>query len=547
MPSPDDRLDSWKEIAGYLNRSVRTVKRWEREEGLPVHRHLHRSLASVFADKVEIDAWRQSPARASEPRQSAGSVKPAPEPKSIAILPFRNLSADSENEYFADGLTEEVTAALSKVRALRVTSRTSAMTFHGTTRNLKSIAAALGVRHVLEGSVRRTGNRVRITAQLIDAATDDHLWAETFEGTVDDIFEIQERLARLIVEALRLRLSPDEEQRLAQRGIGNVHAYDCYLRARHETWRWRRDAIDHAIRLLRNGLDIVGDNALLDAAMGLAYLQYREAGIDFSEKPLLEAESCERKASALDPQSSAVLRLRGWLHYSRGRIQEAVEVLKEALDVEPNNADTMLLLCNCYLIAGKVDSARPLLGPLLAIDPLTPLTRCLPAYADIMEGKFSDSAEPYRQMLEMDPSNPMARLFYIWVLVLNERAGEVDALIDTFPTEVRDTIAGRIAFFLSRASAGEGAAAADALTAEIESIAENSSEMFPRFLAQGFALAGMKEKAIDWLEIAVRRGFTNYPFLAQYDPFLKDVRREPRFVELMKTVRERWEKFADNR
>lgn len=537
-----DRLDSWKEIAGYLHRSVRTVKRWEREEGLPVHRHLHKSLASVYADKQEIDAWRQSGSRASDTRPTL-SVEPTPGPKSIAILPFKSFSTDAENEHFADGLTEEVTAALSKVRALRVTSRTSAMTFRGSTRQLTSIAATLGVRHVLEGSVRRTGNRVRITAQLIDAANDEHMWAETFDGTLDDIFEIQERLARLIVEALRLRLSPDEEQRLSERGIENVHAYDCYLRAQYELWRWRSDAIDHAIQLLRNALEIVGDNALLHATMGLAYLQYREAGIDLSERPLVEAEICERRASALAPASSPALRLRGWLHYSRGRVQEAVQVLKAALEVEPNNADTMLLLCNCYLISGKVWSARPMLGPLLAIDPLTPLTRCLPAFADIMEGNLGASVDPYRQMLEMDPSNPMARLFYVWVLILNGRREEVSAVIDTFPTEVRDTVAGRIAFFLARALAGDGAAAEATLTREIESIAANSTELFARFLAQGFGLAGMNGKAIEWLEIAVERGFINYPFLAQYDPFLTNVRSEPRFVELMKSVRNRWEKF----
>ena len=136
------------------------------------------------------------------PRSAAAG--PARDPiKSIAVLPFTNLSTDPENAYFADGLTDEVTADLSKVRALRVISRTSAMTFKDTAKDVKTIAGELGVRYVLEGSVRRAGGRLRITARLIDASTDAHLWADKYDGTVADVFAFQERLARTIVERAR--------------------------------------------------------------------------------------------------------------------------------------------------------------------------------------------------------------------------------------------------------------------------------------------------------------------------------------------------------
>ena len=217
----------------------------------------------------------------------------------MPCLPFTSLSTDPENEYFADGLTDEVTADLSRIGALRVISRTSAMTFKRTSKDVNTIARELRVRYLLEGSVRRAGDRLRITAQLIDATTDDHVWADTYDGSIADVFAIQERLARVIVDALELRLTADEDRRLADRPIVNVHAYECYLRARQEAWRWREDAIDHAIQLLHNGLAIVGDNAGLYAALGHAYLQYREAGIDVSERPLDEAEGCARKVFAL--------------------------------------------------------------------------------------------------------------------------------------------------------------------------------------------------------------------------------------------------------
>ena len=211
--------------------------------------------------------------------------------------------------------------------------------------------------------------------------------------------------------------------------------------------------------------------------------------------------------------------------------------LKAALDLEPNNADTLLLLTNCCLISGRVAVARPLIARLLEIDPLTPVTRCMPAFADMLEGKFSEAIEPYRQMFEMDASNPMARLFYIWVLILNRR--DVGSLLDTFPKEVRDTAPARIAFFVARAYAGQKEEALAVLTPEIETMAD-ATDLFPRFLAQGFALMNMDDAAIDWLAVAVDRGFINYPFLAQHDPFFAPFRENPRLARLLETVRERW-------
>lgn len=509
-----------------------------------MHRQVHRVLGSVYAYKSEIESWRRTGRRRSTPSHAAagGSDPALGRITSIAVLPFSNLSADPENEYFADGLTDEVTADLSRLRALRVISRTSAMTFKRTSKDVSTIARELGVRYILEGSVRRAGDRLRITARLIDAATDGHVWADKYDGSVEDVFAIQERLARVIVEALELRLTSDEDQRLADRPIANVQAYECYLRARHESWRWRKDAIDHAVQLLHNGLAVVGDNARLYAALGHAYLQYREAGIDIGEGPLDEAERCARRVFALEPASAAGLQLRGWIQYGRARIQHAVYDLKAALDIEPNNADTLLLLINCYLISGQVAAARPLIQRALAVDPLTPVGRCMPAFADAMEGNFATTVEPYRQMCEMDPGNPMARLFYVWALTLNGRKDAVGAVLAAFPPEVRGGIPAQLAFFLAHALAGNARDAHAAVTGELEALA-TGADVFPRILAQGYALAGMPERALHWLSIAIDRGFINYPFLAHHDPFFGPLRSQPRFQELMAIAHDRWERF----
>lgn len=544
-PSPlGDRLDSWKAIAAYLKRGVRTVRRWEREEGLPVHRHVHRVLGSVYAYTLEIDAWqRDERGRAARESAEPTAIDSVARSHSIAVLPFGNLSADPENEFFADGLTEEIAADLSKVRALRVISRTSSSRFKGATKDARTIARELGVRYLLEGSVRRAATRLRVTAQLIDADTDEHLWAEKYDGNVEDIFGIQERIARMIVDALQLHLTADEDRRLAEHSIDNIHAYECYLRARQQGWRWRKDAIDQATQLLRNGLALLGDNARLYAALGIAYLQYREAGIDFSDLPLVEAEGCARSVFALGPASAEGFRLRGWIHYSRGQIQHAVHDLKTALDLEPNDADTLLLLSNCYLISGRVSAARPLIDRLVAVDPLTPLTHCMPAWADVLEGNFAAAIVPYRRMFEMDPGNPMARLFYVWVLLLNGRDDEIPPIVESFPDEVRDTVPARVASFVAAALiARRRGTPMPVVTPAIEAAA-HGTDVFARILAGGYALAGLSDSALHWLEVAIDRGFINYPFLAELDPSLENIRREPRFSALMSVARERWRRF----
>jgi TolB-like protein/thioredoxin-like negative regulator of GroEL len=533
-----EQLDSWKEIARYLKRSVRTARRWEQQQGLPVHR----SLGGVFARKPELDAWRA--AQEQPPAQSAAVAEAAgPVAVSIAVLPFENLSTDPQNEYFAAGLTEEITTVLSKVQALRVTSRTSTLALRRARRGAPAIAKLLRVRYLLEGSVRRAGERLRISAQLIDAVRDVHLWADSFDGTIDDVFAMQAQLAQLITAALKLHLTSDDQQRLAQNSIPNVAAYECYLRARQEGWRWRRDSIDRAVQLLEQALRIGGGHARLYAALGVAHLQYREAGIDLSERPLANAERCAQQLLALQPGSAAALQLRGWINYSRGLLQQAVHDLKGVLEREPHNADALLLLCNCYLVSGRVPAARPLLARLARVDPLTPLSQCMPAFADIMEGEFARALRPYRQMFEMDPANPLGRLFYVWVLLLNGRTRQARALTDACPADVHDTLAAQLMRLLVVAAAGSLSDAQARLSPELEAAA-SATDMFPRMLAQGFALAGRGAPALHWLQCAIERGFINYPYLARHDPTFRTLRQDAGFKRLLALARTRWEAFA---
>ncbi len=211
-------------------------------------------------------------------------VAAPPRPRSVAVLPFVNLSADPENEFFADGITEDVIAQLAKIRALDVISRTSVMPFKGRQQGLREIAARLQVATLLEGSVRRAGDRVRIVAQLIDAGTDQHLWAETYDRQLTDIFAIQTDVALQIATALKAELSPAERTRIAREPTRDVQAYQLYLQGRHCLIRFTPDGMRQGIGYFEQG--VARDPALAPAWAGIAFawVELFETGVETFER-----------------------------------------------------------------------------------------------------------------------------------------------------------------------------------------------------------------------------------------------------------------------
>jgi TolB-like protein len=208
----EDVLDSWKQIAAYLHRDVRTIQRWERTRGLPVHRWPGGEKPAVYALRTEIDAWRRSDSER-DVRATAGTRQRLPHAitfpdQSVAVLPFANLSADPENEYFSDGLADEIITALTRIPGLRVTARTSSFAFRGRALDVREIGSRLGVRAVLEGSVQRSEGRVRVSAQLVNVGDGFHLWSERYDRDLADVFAIQDEISRAIAAALRVRLAP---------------------------------------------------------------------------------------------------------------------------------------------------------------------------------------------------------------------------------------------------------------------------------------------------------------------------------------------------
>lgn len=541
--SKPDRLNSWKAIANYLGRSERTARRWETEEGLPVHRQMHQASASVYAYVSEIDAW-QTRDESSGPTPPDSPVHvPAllasTEQASIGVLPFSFVGSDPGDEYIADGFTDEVIADLSKVHSLRVISRTSSMSLKGTTADAPTLARQLGVSHLLEGSVRRHDSGVRISVRLIDAASDRPTWAEKYAGSVDDVFDIQERIAREVTQALELHLTSEEDQRLTERAIDSWPVWQSVVQARQESLRWNREAIDNAVRLLSRSLTLAGDNAYLYAALGRAHLQYRETGMDLGSGPLEQAELYVARCFETDPGCAAGLQLRGWLHYSRGEIQLAVNDLKASLEIDRVDPDPIGVLCNCYLISGQMAQARAAIERLLSLDPLTPLFSVLPAWADTLEGNCSAAVEAYRKMLGREPASPMARLFLVWILAINEQFAEVVEVAGGFAASDADSLPAQLS--AQFVAACQGVEADTRISVHEEALAAN--DLFPRMFAQAYALAGNIDEALRWLSTAVDRGFINFPYLDQHDPILTRLKGEPRYDRLLEEVGKRWQAF----
>jgi serine/threonine protein kinase/predicted Zn-dependent protease len=463
---------------------------------------------------------------------------------SIVVLPFENLSPDPDQEYFCDGMTEELISDLSQVSELSVISRTSAMMLKGTRKSIKTIGKELNIQYVLEGSVRKAGNNIRIVAQLIDAKSDKHIWAKKFSGTLDDVFEIQEKVSRSIVDELKLKLSPEEEQRIAKRPITDIQAYEAYLRARRAIWSFSEEPMERAEEALKSFIKKIGDNEQLYATLGFIYVMYISTGLkpDKFVYNLRKAEEYAKKTFDLNPHSPHGHGLIGLTHFFKGNIQEAVRHFKQALAADPNNPDTLLFCSYGYLMSGKGTAARPLIEKALEIDPLQPLFQCMPGFLDVMEGRFEAAIPYYRKMSEMDPENQTTQLFYAWILSLCNRKDEAYTIIDFLVKTNSKTPAAHMSAFLKHALSGNKERALKSVTKEIVS-ASKDVEFFSRFMADCYALIGEKEEAMNWIENDMRLGFVNYPYLSEYDPHLKNIRNEEQFKKIMEQAKDRWEHF----
>ena len=297
-----------------------------------------------------------------------------PDKPSIAVLPFENMSGDPEQEYFADGMVEDIITGLSRSKSLFVIARTSSFTYKGKAVDVKRVGRELGVRYVLEGSVRKAGNRVRITGQLIDAATGAHLWADQFDSLLEDIFDLQDRVTSSVIGAIAPQLQRAEIERAQRKPTGSLQAYDYYLRALASLYRRTREETIEALKLTEIASGIDPEFAAAYALGARCYAQRKSFGwsSDASQERV-EARRLARRAIELDQDDPSVLARAGHaLAFVVGEVEEGAALLSRAINLDPNQATARSLRAWVHLFSGEIDAAIEQFQVALRSSPLDP-------------------------------------------------------------------------------------------------------------------------------------------------------------------------------
>lgn len=504
-----------------------------------------RSLGeSLYREKL-LKAFSALGSGAVQPALSAtpaADTRTSDRRRCILVAPFKNLSK-AEDDYLSVGLADEITAALSSIESLRVISRGSAMQIDAENLDFDSLRRQLDVQFVVHGSVQMSGDKLRITVQMPNTRTHEIVWARKWNSTLGELFDVQDAIAEGVVDALKIQLNPHQKERLTERPIPDLQAYEYYLRARHLIYQFTGEALNQALDYLRLGADIVGDNVLITSAMGYVHWQFINAGIDPDARHNHETRKCADKLLELDPESSDGHRLIGLLNaHEKGSIQTSVGHLKLALKANPNDTDTLFWLPLLYSFVGRVSSGQALAERLLALDPLTPFLQILPGFLYMMDGDLPRGCIHLLKSHEANPGNPITTLAYGQVLAMNGRRQEADPIFASLEEFVPGSFFSQLGKFYIHALHDDKQAGLSGVTDVLKEGA-GSDLQYSWSMAQCFVMIDEHDSAIEWLENAVQYGFWNYPLLSERDPLLEPLREHERFRALMVSVKKKWIEF----
>ncbi|MGD8727955.1 MAG: protein kinase [Gemmatimonadales bacterium] len=455
------------------------------------------ATSEQFAQALTSGASRWSPA--------AGSVvsrRPVSSPQSIAVLPFANMSADSENEYFSDGIAEEITNALAKVQALRVASRTSAFAYKGKDQDVRKTGEELGVATILEGSVRKSGGRLRITAQLVSVTDGYHLWSERYDRDAEDVFAIQDEIATKIADALHLVLSEDERRELVQPPTDNVQAYEAYLRGRFFLHRFQKASVRHAKEMFEQAIGIDPEYALAFAGVAdccsFLYMYF-----DGSEENLEEADAASQQALELGPDCAEAHASRGLAVALSKRYEEAEAAFQKAIALNPSLFEAYYFYARTCFQQGKLEPAVELFEKACEVHEdyqaclLAALSYAGLGRADEAEAAYARALRVIQKHLELNPGDARALTLGAGCLARLDRRTE----------------------------------AADWCERSLRIDAEDPVVVYA--VACVYSILGMTDEALRELEKAIETGFGNKKWI-ENDPDFASLRDHPRFQALVR-------------
>ena len=536
MPKADtaDRLDSWKEIAAHLGRDVRTVQRWAKNEALPIHRKLHKKLSSIYAFKRELDQWwddgRLFPERATPPGPSSARRQ------LLAVLPLRNQTGLPDQEYFSDGLTEELIAQLSRVNPaqLGVIAGASAMMFKHTTKNVNQIGRELGATYLLDGNVRRSDDRVRISVNLINADDQGIVWSESYDRNLSNILELQNEVARSVSSRIAVTITTQEQSRLDRSSLVPPRAYEAYLKGRSFWNRRREEDLRAAVRLFQQAID--KDLNYAPAHAGLADCYALLSNVTNGAMPPIEglpkAKAAAKKALRLDP-------LLADAHASLAYVQAffdwdwaAAEIeFTRALELNPSYATARHWHSEYLTIVGRIDEALVEIKRAREHDPLSLAIPASHAAAMYFARQYDDTIAECRTMIALEPNSILAyiNLGRAWMMKREYRKA-----IAELRTAV-DLSGGNSALMLAMLGHAYGLARssseARSILGQLTAIARH--KYVPAFnFATVYAGLGDHDSVFRWLRKA-RIERCEYLLFLTREPAADPLRTDPRFAKVV--------------
>lgn len=589
--SGGDRLESWKEIAAYLKREVRTVQRWEKIAGLPVHRLRIDKLGSVYAYKFELDAWREQrhlglepeeeekeqgkqpeleeqlpdepleQADASlappRPRQLLPTVllvaviavgtayfvrqrfwpptNPSPAKTKLVVLPFQNLSGDPNQDYFSDGLTEEMITQLGRLQPARlgVIARTSAMIYKGSQKGTEDVCAELDVNYVLEGSVRRAGDRIRIAAQLIQCGDQTHVWADTYDRDLRDVLALQSDVAQAIARQIELTLTPEEKVRLASNRPVKPEAYEAYLQGR---FYWNQRDLQKSISYYNRAVAEDPKYALAYAGLASSYVLLGSSPNDVMppRQARPQAKNAASKALQLDPElNEAHLSLANTYFTYDWDWEAAEHEFKRALELNPSNATAHEWYGQYLIVRGRPEDGLVEAQHARELDPLAEIVNSAYAEAYYYSRQYDKAIEQCDRALKLYP-NSLYVLFWLGSAYREKKMyPEALAAFARAKSISGNNPAMVMALGHSYAVSGNREQAMRAL----EELKRLSRTRYVPALYFAGIYTGLndKDEAFQWLDKAYNER-TDFLIYLNADPIADPLRPDPRFRALLRRI-----------
>ncbi len=436
-------------------------------------------------------------------RLAIENVQSQPQTKAIAVLPFGNISPDKESDYFSDGLTEELIINLSRLKDIRVVPRTTSMQYKGTTKEVKAIGRELGTRYILAGSVRKFQDNLRIAVELVDVEADAQLWAETYKGKLEDVFDIQEQVSKQIVDALMVKLSPSEKVVLTKRSTENAEAFDYNLRARNALYRMTKNDMNSALQLFQRAIELDGRYAIAYAGIGETY-GWLYIQFDRKESYLDKALEASLKALMYDSTLSEAYASLSLAHFGKKAFDEALISGKKAIELDSNNHIAFWILGRIYHSTDRDGESVEMLKKAISLNP-----DFYSAYGDLLgvyerlgqTDKWNETKQEcvlmYPRYLSKHPEDARAHMYFALTLVMVDRVED----------------------------AKREAAKALELNPSDPLMLYNAACFYSRLNEKKLATKALKD--------ALTTGYENYEWLKR-DPDFENIHNEPEYIELLK-------------